>query len=301
MEERAKKEALLETRRLELEAAQSYFSSADACSEQDVVHLVSNLNAEIFQVVRTISDAFRATKRPTLDEKTRKTLKSLIGSSMMQCLLSFPHRNDTVVLEMALQFAMVAFIERAVSAWDMSIWKHGAFASVYDQMLGAECQTVTGRWRALARQHAPERERWKGIIENDLSYFSTSILLAAGGNGSIPQSVKESLVVIACMASQLRKMIGEDIVGSNYQVTVGRPGDEFSPNAMEDSCAVKGKPPKTGVRVFCPSELGLRRIEKGDSGAADIRAVTLVRSKVILEDFADELGLREILRCADKK
>ncbi|KZT05484.1 uncharacterized protein LAESUDRAFT_750659 [Laetiporus sulphureus 93-53] len=260
-------EMLAETRRLELHAAQTYLNEADMASESDVVNAINGLNAEIFQAVKRIADSFRATNPQVRDPEAEKEAERAIGPSMVQVLRStFNHQDDTILFEAALQAAMVCFVGRVISVWNLAQWEDSTLFDTHVKVFHSESHGVAGRWRALTRKHSPRQATdgryWEDVFVEGLSHFLSSIIVVAGGNLDVSRPNPENLKVIVCAALQLRKMIGEDIVGSEYIVRFGVPGEAFTPESMDDWCAADGKAPEGKHSVLCPSALGLQRFEK---------------------------------------
>ncbi|KZT05486.1 uncharacterized protein LAESUDRAFT_681501 [Laetiporus sulphureus 93-53] len=295
MKERESLQALLETRRLELQEAQSYFQSAEAVSEGDVVRTVSNLNSEVFQAVKAMAESFEAGNAATLNTYPLDEARTLVGEKLSQLLASFPdHQQDTVVLETAFQATMVQFAYSLLSAWYIGNWKEDSMANIYKQMLLSESQSVAGRWRALTYKYQPKSDAdghtWEIRLTQSLQSLLSTINLVARGNGEVPEEVKENLRLIVRTALDLRSMIGEQIVSSNYTMIVGSGGELFAPERMEDVWATGASNVKEGTRVLCPSDLGLQRTEKVDSGGDDTSVTALlIKPKVVLETLVEEL------------
>ncbi|KZT05467.1 uncharacterized protein LAESUDRAFT_727113 [Laetiporus sulphureus 93-53] len=291
LQERDATQALLETRRLELQAAHTYFTAADSTCETDVVRTLRTLNAEIFQAVKAMANSFSSDYSTQPDDHAVSQARTVVGQAMTEILLTFQdHHEDTIMLEMALQSTITLVIRGIVAEWDLSHWQTNGFSDVYSQMVQSESQSVAGRWRALTRKYLPQKSRggrdWIATFSNGLAAFASCILIVAGGNGHISDQIADCISTIVRTALTLRTMIGEDIIGSDYFLTVGEAGQTFDKATMEDGFATRGKTPKTGARVLCPSELGLRRVERDGKIAKE---VTLVKAKVVVDTFLEEL------------
>ncbi|KZT05478.1 uncharacterized protein LAESUDRAFT_727125 [Laetiporus sulphureus 93-53] len=293
MQERASMKELLETRRMEADAGFAYSNTADACSEQDIVRLVKSLNSEVFQVVKGLVDSFAAGSPESSSQLAEERAVRRVGSSMVEILRGSP-RDDTIILEIALQQTIVLILQGIISAWDPLTLDKKPFDEIFNRMIRLENQSVAGRWRALTRKYlqptSSEENHWAANYIQRLTKYVTSILIVAGGDGHVPGHVEESLGVLVRMAIQLRSMIGERTVGSNYSIILVKSNVTFAPAVMEDGFADKIKPAQAGEPVLCPYELGLKRMEK-DADTKGVHEVILVKPKVILASFISELQL----------
>ncbi|KZT05475.1 uncharacterized protein LAESUDRAFT_760342 [Laetiporus sulphureus 93-53] len=288
---------LSETRRLETEAALTYFDTSGAASEHDVVCCIRNLNAEMFQAVKGISDSFLAGPPVGSLSRAEGRVKGIVGKPILQLLRRFHrHRDDIFIVEIASQ-AIISFIVQVIaSSWDLTKPEDALFGLVYDNMLLKECQSVAGRWRALSRKHLRllnEEDSKEDSLTRFLHEHLSSVLLIAGGSGEVSQKTTESLRVIVRSALNLRHSINERITESEYVVTVGHFDGEFSPEEMEDAFAVKGKATKENERVACAHELGLTRLEAEGGTAGVLKEVVLVKPTVVLISLLNELALSE--------
>ncbi|KZT05470.1 uncharacterized protein LAESUDRAFT_727115 [Laetiporus sulphureus 93-53] len=301
MKERQSIQALSEQRRLELEDAQSYLNTADEFSEQDVVRLIKNLNSEVFQVVRAVADSFQMFDTSKRDERAESEAAANIGPSMLELFQSVSDTGETLALETALQHNLVLLINDVITLWNFRYGDNVSvvMAGLNQKILRSESQSIAGRWRAITHRNMPSQlpdgRDWQDYCVEHSTSLLSSISMAAGGRVDVSGQA-DSIREIIHGAFRLRKMIGENIVGSNYTVTIGQSGDVFTPDFMEDAFALRGRPPKTGMSILCASELGLLRLDKvkaSADAAGGISEVVILKPKVVLADFVMELGLGE--------
>ncbi|KZT05476.1 uncharacterized protein LAESUDRAFT_714984 [Laetiporus sulphureus 93-53] len=298
VEERERIQALSEARRIELLAAQSYFNTADTTSESDVVRIVQTLNAEIFKTTKAIADLFKTTHKEKPDDATLDQARKRVGQHTARLLMSsVDHEQDTVFLETAVQAAIVEFSASLTSAWDLEFLHVDTMALAHRQMRITETPSVAGRWRALAHKYEPQSSRtghtWEEMFFHSLLASIAAVLTLAKGSQDAIASVQDNLRVLVRTILALRKMIGEEIVGTDYVVTIGVADERFVPDNMEDALDpdVKGDADKAGSPVFCPSDLGLLRVEKptADVEENQLSMKTLIRHKVVLKRTIQEL------------
>lgn len=107
------------------------------------------------------------------------------------------------------------------------------------------------------------------------------------------EDISAILRVIMRAAMSLRQMVGEDVVGSDYQVFVVQAGEPFAPGTMVDEYAPEKRAERAGVQTLGSLSLGLIRHEGGSAaGSGEKDGVKiLVKPQVVLQTIADDLGL----------
>jgi hypothetical protein len=136
---------LLEARILELKGAQSFLTTADALSEAEVSSMVDALNAEIFQAAASMADSFefeivKGDAGEALTTTRRKT-EEVLGPRMLKLLKllsSLRHREDLLVVQIALQAWVTKFGRQVITVWHSDVLKEQSFLEkVYSQTRGA--------------------------------------------------------------------------------------------------------------------------------------------------------------------
>ncbi|KZT05489.1 uncharacterized protein LAESUDRAFT_655737 [Laetiporus sulphureus 93-53] len=289
--------ALLETRRLDLQGAQSYLKSTDVASETDVVRMVRILNTEIFQTVKLMASSFTVVDDPMVATHAADSLRSVLGRAVTDLLLSFPnHHDDTIVLEISLQSVIVLVVRLIISSWDLSARTslNKSLTGAYIRLLASEDQSVAARWRSLTLRYLPQEsadgKSWMTFFNEELATFLSVVFNLAGGRGDVPGAARDNIHNIVSTAFELRRMLSDDILGADYVVTLGVTGNSFSSEAMDDAYPTRGRRPKAGTRILCPFELGLHRFDKVDEEFEEtLKESVVIRPKVVLESLIDDL------------
>lgn len=134
MKERSNMQNLLETRRAELQDAHSFLVSANTISENDVVQMVRNLNAEIFQAAQLIAETFHSEYGEKIDEATAEHVRTLVGPLMERLLQSRNHQDDPILVQMALHAVITHFAAEVISKWDL-LRENSTLSQVHEQIL----------------------------------------------------------------------------------------------------------------------------------------------------------------------
>ena len=117
---------LLQTRTAELKAAQAFLTTADKLSNVDVVNLVDALNAEILQISAMVADAFTfgpknggeaVDSEPEEVEEALARATETVGPRMVQLLMSSEHHEDPILVQIAFQGGLCAYVQWIVSSW----------------------------------------------------------------------------------------------------------------------------------------------------------------------------------------
>lgn len=109
--------ALLEALQQQLAEAERFLVSADTVSENDIATAVRALNAEVFQAVKQMAEGCRM-MGGAVDQSALKLMHEASGDAWTNLLFSLPPQpDDRIVLEMALQGTITAYLARFVSSW----------------------------------------------------------------------------------------------------------------------------------------------------------------------------------------
>jgi hypothetical protein len=118
---------LLETRTSELKGAQTFLTTADSHSGNEVIGMVERLNTEILQTAAFMADSFVVDyigESQFASEDMIELLewaKCLFGSKMVWLLRSSDHNEDPTLIQTALQAVMVNWSCEVISSWCFSV------------------------------------------------------------------------------------------------------------------------------------------------------------------------------------
>lgn len=133
---------------------------------------------------------------------------------------------------------------------------------------------------------------------HQLAERMSAIFVVAGANdGSeiIEQTCIPSLENIIRLSLDLQKVIGEDIISGDFDISVVRVDEVFDNELMEDLYAEENAQHDSlgrELHVLCTASLGLRRSEKiSDSEDSGTRVTLSLKPKVVLETLVYDLGL----------
>ncbi|PFH47368.1 hypothetical protein AMATHDRAFT_67867 [Amanita thiersii Skay4041] len=115
---------LLNTRSSELKAAQTFLMTTDKLSNVDVIKLVEALNAEILQTSALVADAFQFEAKAEngyevseeLDEVLERATE-IVGRRMVRLLTSAEHKEDPILVQIAIQAGLCAYAHWIISSW----------------------------------------------------------------------------------------------------------------------------------------------------------------------------------------
>ncbi|KAL4079083.1 hypothetical protein J3A83DRAFT_4086424 [Scleroderma citrinum] len=295
--------ALLETRTRELKGAQAFLTTADAHSGAEVIALLDALNAEVMQTCAFISDSFDFARRPEHANEIKEAcsrISELMGPTMTHLLSTVQHSGDPLLVQIALQGAMIEFSRWIIMTWDYDgLQAEQPLAEIYNDIRTTETQAIGGRWRALTRVHAQkialqQQDDLHSTMVTHISDTLVVIMVAAGCTKNyddayrhFTQKFGERVSNVVKMAVRLNKVMGEEVSSADLWPTHAAAGDKFDEVTMED---FEGQDNQAGKLVLCTTALGLYRSEKvivGDS--AEFKNAVLKRPKVALESVADSL------------
>ena len=131
--------ALLETRTLELKSAQVFLTTADGLSGTEVMALVDGLNHEIMQTCALISDSFDFARKPEHAAEIKAAyveISKFMAPTMMHLLSTVQHREDPLLVQIALQSAMIEYSRWCITTWDYGQLGVGdALTTIYSKMV----------------------------------------------------------------------------------------------------------------------------------------------------------------------
>ncbi|RPD55190.1 hypothetical protein L226DRAFT_539128 [Lentinus tigrinus ALCF2SS1-7] len=305
---------LLETRSAELREAQAYLTKVDDVPDREVQRILENLNSRIFQTAASASDAFQGRYRTARGADADQACSELERSSLLSpklvvAIRSVNHEGDSVLVQTALQAAMVAYTKWLCATWDFRLEdRQSLLEHIYRLIRKCEPQSVAGRWRAMARVHVkqllPGEVECQTIATDALAEHITNILVACGTTG-VPQELLEevksafsdALHEITGLALEFQRVTGERIVSRECFAVVGQNGDMFDPDRMNDEWA-SPKRTRGAVKphpVLCTTHLGLVREENrmvstdGADGRWETSSTILLKPKVVLTSMLEEL------------
>lgn len=321
-EQKTQLDSLLKDRTFELKGAQSFLTTADTSSGADVISMLQRLNSEILQssayMAEAMVDAFSFQAGGVRDETACGIVAESCGKSLAHFLATKTHKNDPLLIQITFQSCLVKFLEFVICSWKLpnsddtnSIFtktyeriRFGGEFSQYisccacDDTCDPEAQAVSGRWRALTAAYTPSYEESQLIAQVTpfLAGRFANIMLAAGCSAS-PDALRASaekklsdrIVLLFKMATQLKKIVMEEITSADLRTVIVSGGVVYSAEEMEDAY-VDGDPATDGVRVLCTTDLGLSRTTKlATSGEKQWDNKLLLKPKVALETVVDSM------------
>ncbi|KAM5545782.1 hypothetical protein V8D89_000820 [Ganoderma adspersum] len=300
--------ALLDRRSAELRDAQAYLSRPDDVADGEVLRLVEGINSRVFQAAANIADAFQSRygEQRDIPQEAVARVQHLFGDSLLSTLFSIDHSGDSLGVQTVLQAIMVFHTRWLCATWDFNVTgRRKVLQNIYHLIRRTEQQSVAGRWRALSRTYvkmflednADRERRDVGALVRDI----TDILLVCG-IAATPQDLRtevessyaNALRELVHLSLEFQRITGEAIISRDLLILVPRPGEPFDPSGMVDEWTDPRAPNDYDAHpVLCTTQLGLVREEKtateGAGGEEGIVTVTLLKPKVVLTSFLEEL------------
>lgn len=244
----------------------------------------------------------------------------VFGPTMVGLLQTTNHAEDPILLQFAFQTGLTAYTHWIISSWFFEDPEDEVLLSeVYARVREAEEQSVSGRWRALTRQHVQRMMRGRSSSPSpspdigELVVFMVdalvNVLLIAGLNRrrlsgspvhthtSLHEKVTESfagqLHVVLSLARRLNKAVGEQVTSCDLETLYISPNVVFNPVTMEDTAGPQSPnatPKNTPEIVLCTTDLGLVRAEKVPLTRGEWNESVLMKPKVMLVS-----GVRDII------
>ncbi|KAH9940115.1 uncharacterized protein BXZ73DRAFT_75725 [Epithele typhae] len=296
--------ALLETRSVELRAAQVFLTRADDIADSEVVRMVTNLNSCVFQIAAVAADAFQSRCRvgdSKEDEDACAKLVSAggIGRNVVDALARVDHTIDNTLVQVALQGIMTAYAHQLCSRWGCADEKN--LMELYASIKAQEPQSVAGRWRSLFRTHVRQlREREGGESGKAVAGFVEALVTVLRVCGvaddtnvlylELQRAHADALQTVVSLVFEFRRAAGEAIVSHDFSVVSVGAQETYDEARMEDEWEGPKKRRQKGEveaarPVCCTTGLGLLREGNGSEGGR----VLLVKPKVILSSIVDKL------------
>ncbi|KAF9047802.1 hypothetical protein BJ165DRAFT_1122543 [Panaeolus papilionaceus] len=220
---------LLRRRTTELKGAQTFLTKADQTSGADVIRLVEELNAEVMQTAATMAEGLQIEEKKLqpggkelesneMREADART-EEYIGPRLTELLKTSEHYEDPILIQIALQAGMTAYVHWAISSWCFeSQDDEHMLSEIYARVRETEEQAVSGRWRQLTRTHlqrmfVPTPDISVGLIE-----MFTNVFMTAGLKGDavtiqelLLNNFSDRINLVCRLAQQLNKNIGEGV------------------------------------------------------------------------------------------
>jgi hypothetical protein len=170
-----------------------------------------------------------------------------------------------------------------------------------------ETQTTSARWRTLTRHYLDQVACQRAPIPNSLyEHLETGLvdilILAAvpfpldNIRERVRDTFGERISAIVGRALELRKVLGEDMTSSEFEVLCPRYYEQLRDEFMEDTEALSDSHRKQKQAhpelVLCTTELGLYRYERKskDGEKVELERNVLARAKVLLCSMAEEFS-----------
>ncbi|PPR01386.1 hypothetical protein CVT24_006224 [Panaeolus cyanescens] len=291
---------LLRRRTTELKGAQTFLTKADQIAGADVIRLVEELNAEVMQTAATMAEGVQIEEKKlqpggkelesNVTREADARTEEYIGPRLTELLKTSEHHEDPILVQIALQAGMAAYVHWAISSWCFeSQDDEHMLSEIYARVRETEEQAVSGRWRQLTRTHlqrmfVPTPDLSVGMVE-----MFTNVFLTAGLKGdaiSIQQRLinhfMDRIQLVCRLAQQLNKHIGEGVTSCDLEVLFIADGAPFHSHTMEDSVGSDGII-NDQEHVVCTTDLGLVRAEKISGTVGDWHEAVLLKPKVVLQ------------------
>ncbi|KAF9561921.1 hypothetical protein CPC08DRAFT_634814 [Agrocybe pediades] len=293
---------LLAVRTTELKGAQAFLTKADQLSGADVIKLVEDLNGEIMQTAATLAEELPLElKKVDVDGKEQVSddaveayarTEEVIGPRLTELLRVTEHNEDPIMIQIALQAGLSAYIHWIVSSWCFeSPEDEHMLSEIYARVREAEEQAVSGRWRQLTRTHLQRMLNEELDLVFDVADALSNIFVAAGHKDNrltirdrIADGFSDQIGVVLKKAKRLNKHMGEGITSCDLEALYIAPDVTFNPVTMEDAIdSPTNHKPTNGLEpIICTTDLGLVRAEKVSGSRGEWNESILLRPKVIL-------------------
>ncbi|TFY65070.1 hypothetical protein EVJ58_g2216 [Rhodofomes roseus] len=290
-QENTQLKALLETRRQELQDAQRFMGTVDTVAESEVVQEVDSLNAETFNLARSMADQASPDPNQNAQHDAIERATTALGSPFVAVLKSTDTRGDTILLEIAIRVAATHFLSQIICTWTTSPEDDGILACVYEKIRSSENQSVVGQWRALTRTFAQDKldmQQLEDDCNRRLAILILDVLSVARMRPSPGGNPEYALQILVGKALRIRQLIGEALKSSEYEIFLPQPEAAFAAADMEDTYDPRGKGGRTRSHVLCYVAFGLRRVEKVKR---ELQSVTLLKAGVGLQTLLADLDL----------
>lgn len=112
--------AMLGVRTLEREEVYAFAAKPDLVSDAEVLKILEELNAEIFETAAYIADSFSFSVKQTKTDEVKDAYSratKMLGSAMVLGLTSVRHDEDPLIVQVACQACMVECCRRIISSW----------------------------------------------------------------------------------------------------------------------------------------------------------------------------------------
>ncbi|KZT22452.1 hypothetical protein NEOLEDRAFT_1137895 [Neolentinus lepideus HHB14362 ss-1] len=290
-------------------SAETFLSTADDVSEKDVIALVQDVNVEIHKVAQLIADTYKYTAHKIDASQqgvaAREWAEHALGRQMMQLL---QETDDPTIVQVAFQGTISMYAHWTARCWYFDLSREAEvigdiYDDVYYHMRETETVAVARRWRALTRKHIQSVVHGDSDIAASLvpriAERLTDILLVAGCKAPLKQVTEtmktkfmEKIKAIIVRALKINKVIGQEVLSSDFEVTWVSPEEAYDSTWMDDidiEQEAGKKDSEDAIRVLGTTELGLGRMEKlvSDAGSEEWKDSCLVKPKVVLESMVE--------------
>lgn len=304
-------------------ASESFMTRVDTWSGAQVLQAAQDLNSEILQLSAAATElcVFRKAASPTSKlAQAMQDTTSRMGQQVTNVLSSRDHSQDPILVQLLIQGGIANCVARSFSAFCMGFphkhdavltqiyshiyiaGKYLALSSTPSHELSAP-QPTSARWRSLTHRHIHSMYPYLAdYAVNDLAEsifrWTSDIYLIAGCSQSDPHSLAtrdgmrsrfgEQVRHIAKAAFKLSQLVREEIMSTNFDVTVVNCGHPFEGQGMKDAFGDYGA---SKGAILATTELGLRCATRKDrttqDGAGEVEARILLTPKVVLESVVD--------------
>lgn len=287
-----------------------FLTKTDYCSGAQVIQAVQDLNTEIIQLAAGATENVTLqgrdkTPQARMNQATRG-VSSRLGVAFASLLVSRDHSDEPALLQFGLQACVATCVARLLGAFcvGLPLTTNELFLQLHTRLHATEPQATSSRWRAITLTHLRvlnprlEEAAILDFITQILRAWADVLVLCGCAPSELTVDVLRSrygaqtqrVVRSACA---LARVLHEDIMSTNFEVTLAEQGRDFDTSCMANAFGTFGE---ASGAVLCSTELGLRcSTKKNARAAADgliegtVDQTMLLLPKVILEGVADIL------------
>ncbi|EIM82799.1 uncharacterized protein STEHIDRAFT_113901 [Stereum hirsutum FP-91666 SS1] len=288
-------EALLSTRTNELDAAQAFVSTSDACTDAQVMAIVHNINYEVAQAATFLSESYENHPRLPTESELESGIKVLGREGVGYLRKQAGSTDEMLALQIMLQGNMTDVVFWISSQWHVPIRRRNrtgerVLRGIHQRLQNSgelECpnfnqreayesssvaESVANNWRALTKrcfQSFSDSDRdAKETMEDELATIITVAGVEPDRSAAlvaIRQCLEDRISEIIRLALSLNKSIGQDVVSHNLNAVAVERGVDFDMDRMIDGWTGNENPTRQRARVMCTTALGLEIRGRGES------------------------------------
>ncbi|RDX46328.1 hypothetical protein OH76DRAFT_1407051 [Lentinus brumalis] len=308
--------ALLQARTIELEEARLYLTKIDDVDDHDVLEIVRTINSHIYQTACAIARAYQEwcgnPRNNKVAERVRRETRVLDGHLILVTRrLEYRQATNGLLLQLALQTAMVSFLQSASAFWGCPATGSSSTScklqELYRRIRVHEPQSISARWRVLSRTYLESSENADDLrhqMRDNLLHDVVDVLLSCSVSNSRPtlerevdQTYRGAFDEIILLTLKFRRFTGMSIVSRDLKIVSAESGGAFDvrwmQNGWTESKKKRSSRRPSDASVLCTTQLGLVREEIEESSGkqqGESKEVVLLKAQVALAEVLDELS-----------